>query len=368
MFLGQYLEALQPSLKEFKISTENEDGRAVAVRIVCSAVKAIYLMHPWEVRRKTSEIVQIPNYTAGTCGTTKFNGTNESAARTVTFSTALPSGLDGRYFQVEGESDWHRILYTSGSTAYLESPVLINQASTAFRIWKRFYFLPSNVSTILEVGKWDSNGKLAYHDPQGLTDVVSNVSDSGSPTDFTPFGNDDFAVPYTMGTVQVTANSNILIGTGTAWIGNVFSGDIVIINSIYYRVKRVDHDTRIVLHNYVKEGIAAATTYTAKEEISTGIQLYGNENNYRVIPYMFLDKHFDLIHETLDRPNLPEAFDDAILSRAEMMILKNNDNPRWASVSQLFANQLEELKSKYRVVIPRYKQFAPNLRNMPGRG
>jgi hypothetical protein len=366
MFYGKLIDSLGFRFKELDVTKNSPDNRAMAGFYVNQASKWIYESHPWEPRRKHGEIVQIPNYTSGTCTVTVYDGTNEAASRTVTFSSALPSGLAGRFFQVQGESDWHRILYTTGSTAYLESPI-IKSTGTSFKIWKRFYYLPSNVGMVTEVGKWDGSGRLEYKSPEALHDMVTDISQDGTPNTFTPFGNDDFSNDYSTGTVTISAGTNVALGAGTVWIGNVGSGDILTINNKPYRVKRVETDTRLLLHNYIETAITLSA-YTITKDITLGLQLFPNEDAYRVIPYTFLDKQFDMVHETLDKPNLPDRFDEAILTRAEMMILKDQKSNSWTTVSQLLMNQMEELKSKKRPVQTRNDQFAPKIYSgMPGR-
>ena len=366
MYFGKLIDSLGYRFKDLDISTNSPDKRAMAGFYVNQSTKWIYESFNWEQRRKHGELVLVPNYTTGTCSFTLFDGTNEAASRTVTFSQALPSGIAGRFLQIDGESDWHRILYTNGTTAYLESPVL-SASGSSFTIWKRFYYLPSNVDIVTGVGKWDGSGKLTYHTPEALDDMVVNVSESGTPSDFTPFGTDEFLTPYSTGTITIESGSNVVTGSGTSFIGNVSIGDIFTVNNVDYRVKRVESDTRLVLHNYLSTGVSSSP-YSAKKEVSLGLQLFPNGNDYKIIPYTYMDKQFDMIHETLERPNLPDRFDEAILTRAEMMILKDQKNSQWVAVSQLLANQLEELKSKKKVVQTKFDQFPTKIYSwMPGR-
>lgn len=366
MYYGQLIDALQPRLKDTDLS--KDPNRSIGGRYINQAYVWIYSSHFWEWRRQVRDFTQIPNYTTGTCGVTQFTGANESTSRQVTLSNAPPFSVVGWYFQASTDSDWHRIIYVSGSTIYLESPINIASGSYSFKIWKRLYYLPSDVETITQIGKWSADGKLVPRDASELQNRVINISREGQPTDFAPYGDDTFFTSYNIGSIQIAKDTNIVIGTGTLWIGNVFPGDIFNVNSIDYRVKRVETDTRIILANYVSKDIAAGNAYTAKKEISVGLQLYPNENQYRTIPFVFFDKAFSMIHETLDRPNLPEKFDDVILTRAEYKYLKDKDNAKWLYVSQVLDNEMETLKSKFRVVQNPYQIFASKIHSsMPGR-
>lgn len=369
MYFGDLITALQPRLKDVDLS--KDPNRSIAKVYINQAYKWIYSSHFWEWRRQVREFIQIPNYSIGTATVTLYDTTNEATSRTVSFSQTLPSNCAGRYLQLNNDSEWHRIIYTNGSTAYLESPITIASGSYSFNIWKRIYYLPSDVEVVSKIGKWSANGKLESRDASELQNRVVDISAQGSPTDFSPIGDDTFLNTYAVGTVQIAKDTNIVTGSGTAFIGNVFPGDLFVVNSITYRVKRVETDTRLILVNYVSnasQDVPALTPYFANREVSLGLQLYPNENAYRVIPYTFFDRAFDMVHETMDRPNLPEKFDDAILSRAEFKYLKDKDNQKWLSVSQLFDNEMDSLKSKFRVVQSPYQIFAPKIHSsMPGR-
>lgn len=366
MFFGALVDSLGLRLQNFDASKVPD--RTTAKYYLNQSAKWIYESWNWEQRKKISEFTQIPNYATGTCTVTKFDGTNESASRTVTFDTVLPSGLAGRFFQPFNESAWHRILFTSGSTAYLQSPVLTASGSgMAFKIWKKIYYLPSAVDSVLKIGKFDGIGELTYHDEQALQDMVIDFTQDGTPSDYSPLGDDDFWQPYIAGTIVIFQDTNLVAGTGTNWVGNVYTGDILQISNVNYHIKRVETDTQIILHNYLSQAVAQGTQYKILKDVTTGIQLLPNENNFRTIPYVYLDKQYDMVHEKLERPKLPDRFDEAILTRAEMMILKDKDNSKWQLVSQLLENQLDLLKKRKSVVQTRYNRFAPVTSNMPGR-
>lgn len=371
MYFGQLIDALQPRLKDSDLSKPDTGlipGRTTAGLYINQAYKWIYNSHHWEWRRQTRDFTQIPNYTSGTVMVTQYDGTNESLARQVTLSNPPTYNVAGMYFQVQNDSDWHKITYVSGSTLYLSSPMNVASGSYAFKIWKRIYYLPSDVRVVTQIGKWSADGRLKSHDASELQNIVTNISNEGEPTDFAPMGDDSLFTSYTTGSIQITKDTNVVNGTDTAWIGNVFPGDIFTVNTVNYRVKRVETDTRIILANYVSRDIAAGNNYSAKKEIAIGIQLFPNETKYRTIPYVFFDKAFDMIHETMDKPNLPEEFDDVILTRAEFKFLKDKDNSKWLYVSQLFDNEMESLKRRFKVIQYPYQLFPAKIHaSMPGR-
>ena len=370
MLFGNLVDALAARIKEFDVATV-KSNRDIAKLYLNQSHQWVYVSHRWEHRRKTSQIVLEPYYTTGSASGTAYNGSNENAARTVTFSGAtLTTNMQGRYFQFDGSSNWQKIVYVdvANNTVYLDSPI-IDTGSGTFKIWKRFYYLRGDVDYITSFGKWDNTwGRLTYRDFTSLTDRVVNVSDLGNtPLDFSPFGVDNYEPSYSTGTIIGAQDSNLITGNSTAFLANILPGDILTQGSNVFAVKRVESDTRLILHNYIPNAIPSGSAYEIKRNISLGFQFYPSTNQYLAIPYTFMDRVFDMVHETKDRTALPDRCDEAILSRAEYKLLKDKDNQKWVQVAQLYEAELDAIKKKVRVVETRNNIFAPVTRGYPGR-
>lgn len=371
MFLGQFVTDLGNRVKDFDVTqTANKD---IAKRYINRAYKWIYRSHRWEFRRTTGQVVIIPNVT-GSCSFTKFTGTNEDSARTVTISGASDS-YKGRYFQIDGSSDWHKILYVdvAANKLYLETPIL-DSSGTTYQIWKRFYYLPGDVGYITDFGRWDqAYGRLDFKDFTALADQVPNVSDTGFPDNFVPFGDDKYETSYKTGTIQGNQDENIITGVGTTWLGNVLPGDLLLASTFALTVKRVETNTRIILQNYIPSSgdtaaIPTGSTYEIKRNVSLGFAFYPSRNNYLTLPFVYMDRAFDMVHETKDRPNLPDdLFDDVILTRAEYNLRRDKGDSTWVSVAQLYEALLSAAKEKVKVVEQRSASFSPNTLGYPGR-
>lgn len=334
-----------------------DSNRQLAIRKINEGWKRVYNAYFWEYRKKVGELVIPPMYTTGTVTVTQFDGTNESAARTVTFSTPLTDSHIGRFFQVEGSSNWHRILGISGSNAYLESPVVdVNGSGKTFKVWKRFNYLYSEVDTLLEFGKWYPVQSLSYKSPSTTFDL--NESEINA---YSEFGADNFITPYSTGSVSIAVDSNIMIGDGTAWLGNVTPGDIVEIGENEFRVRRVETDTKIVLYNYSPSAVESGATYKISKDNPIGFEFYNPDTTYMVLPYSYICKGFNMVHETLDRPGLPEQFDNVIVDYAEALRVPDNDDPKWISKIQVAQSKLDGLKAKHRVVMPPFQQFKTRI-------
>ena len=200
----------------------------------------VYRAANWEFRKKSGQIILIPNYTTGTCSITKFDGTNDQSSRTVIFvGSSLTQGMVGRYFQPLNSSQWYKIVYISGNTAYLDTPVVDATASNAtFIIWKRFYYVKSEVDGIVDFGSWETGEPLDYKSSTGLTDSASILSSVGSPQVYSPYGIDPADdASYSVGSISIAEDSNIVVGVGTSFFANADSGDILTVGEVEYTIK-----------------------------------------------------------------------------------------------------------------------------------
>lgn len=334
--------------------------------------KDVYRAYQWEFRKRSAQLLVTPNYTTGTAAITKYDGTNWATACTVSISNALNVDMAGRYFRPNGSSNWYRILYgNSGATQIiLENPTVENSQTDTFEIWKRFHALNSDVGTVLDVGKWSSSGleNRRYSD-SGDFPINRNFNfDLGDPTEFAAYGKDDFAAPYTAGSISITVDTNIVTGTSTAWLGVVSPGDMLVVGKKRYRVKRVQSDTRIILHNYVNPAVAAASSYEILKDMAITLKIYTGSSEYLTLPYDYLARPYDMVHDTLDKPDMPEDFDEVIVDFAAYMIKEDKDDIKSLNTAGLAQAKLQGLKSKFRAVYPRGLQFSPTIPSgMPGR-
>lgn len=310
----------------------------------------------WETLKRTGEIVTVPNYTTGTCTIT--NG-----SRTVTFAGAtLTSAMAGRYFKPQTSNNWYLIVAVpDASTLVLRSAIIESSGtSLTYNIWKRYYYLPSEVRKLINFGSWISGGELVERTENKLLKGGTDVSLVGDPGEFVLFGTDTFASSYTTGTVTIATNSNTLTGVGTTWLANVEPGDRVRINTQRLRVKRVESDTSIVLLNYANSAVTGAT-YAIEKDSNIGFQLYYNPNQAIIIPYTYVKRVYDMVNDDYDRPELPEEFDIAILDGAEAMRLKDLDDARWINQLAVYASRVTDLKATRFASSPRYRQMSPKI-------
>lgn len=351
------------AIKGFKIDT----GKATSDAYINMAYIELFESHRWEFRKKTGSIVVPPYYTTGTCSVVKYDGTNGTNARKVTFSGATISDKVGWYFQAEDSSNWHKIVYVSGSTAYLDSEVtdIDSGSGLTFKLWKRFCYVKSDVDVVYDIGKWGDD-VISY-----TQEALDRSQSYNTPDSYRPFGVDSYDdVEYSVGTVSGSSESNVLtFSGGTDLIAGGFNtGDIIIVGQKTFYIKRVETETRAVLFNYLSEAIESQS-FAIKKISQIGFEFNNQSEEYKVLPYTYLSRAYPLIHESKDVIQLTRRFIPAIISRAIYFAMRDNQDDRMTAQLAIYVAEAEGLREKVRVLEPRYTVFGSNIPNfMPGRG
>jgi hypothetical protein len=303
----------------------------------------------WPILQRTGEIVAIPNHSTGSVNVTNGSYTVSGVGAVFT------ADMIGRYFQVDGGANWYRISYVDvgAQTLTLESEfVETTENSKAYEIWKRFYTLPSAVRTVL-----DKNPR----------EQAQSYSNPTHPSPFTVFGADQYVSDYTTGTIAAIKDSNVLIGTGTSWLGNVRPGGILIFNEKTYRVQRVETDGRIVMQNHcVTDDFTGKYVYREEEPMT--VQLKSTPDVKSIIPYSYVKRVFDMVNQEYDYTEFPEDFDLAILDFAEAHKREADGSADWISKLEKAQARLNTLEANWRPYKPAYMQFAPTIPAGMGRG
>lgn len=343
---------------------------ALADKYLNISYKQLFLAHNWIQRKRYGQIVLIPKYTTGTVTVTAYNGSNEAASKTLTFAGAtLTTDMIGRHIRFNAGDKWYRIMYLSGNTAYIDSPVTdVASGSISFEIWKRFYYLKSDVAEFIDFGRW-TNGRLEYN--SDLLDRYTDLSrESDSPSSYDIIGTDFRSDVSDDATIEISLNTNL----GTVSSLNMLSagydtGDIAEIGGVMYYIRRIESDTRVVFFNYFQDAIAAGTSVTFRKNEPIGFEFYNPPDDYFAVPYVYLGRAYDLIHKTLDRILLPNNFIEAIISKAHYYAMKDASDTRYANMLNIYTAQLDGLKAKSPIIKPRFRKFSPQIINLAyGRG
>lgn len=360
MTLKQFIDELADRLKV----QNKEDGtvRAILARKINEGGKEVGRVHDWDCLKAHSQINCVENYSAGTVTTT--NG-----SRTVTGSgTTWTSAMVGRYFKSSAGDNWYRIVrFVSTTELTLETPVTESSGGgRTYDIWKRFYHVPSLFRSVKVLGKWIGEQRLEQRDAQHVADRSPQETE-GEPTDAYEAGSNEFAEPYTTGTVSMTKDENVLTGSGTSWLGNVEPGERIVVGTRTLRVKRVESDTRIVMFNHAPVTIAPglSQTYRIEEDNPIGFQFYPAPDDEYVIPVFGFMRVFDLVNEDRDRFPFPEEFDAAILDAAEASRMRELDDVKWVQKQLELKGRITDLKAAMRGSKSRLRIMKPEI---PSRG
>lgn len=372
MLFKKAKELFALKFKDFSLSTG--EGKTKSEEYINLALKDVYRAHLWEYRKRTGQVVLIPNYTTGTCSITKYDGSNEADARTVTFSGAtLTQAMVGRYLQPKDSSTWYRIVRIDGSIVYLQTPIVDASASNVtFEIWKRFYYLPSEVDVVEQFKNWEESGVLEYKPSNKMSYESTRISTTGKVSDFAAYGIDPYDdVEYSTGTISIPKNSNVVTGAdGAAFLSNnIGAGDILEFNGIQFTVKRVESDPRIITHQYAAEEVAGGTAYAIKKDNPLGFQFYFSADDYKILEFTYYRRGHSLYNENKESIYFPDKFISVILDRAQAMYLKDKPDSSWINIHNVYLGGLAGLKEQKSIVHAKSRQFAPEIKSyMPGRG
>ena len=368
----EYLKKLyfHPKKGLDKATSLNEEMAPIYINL---AYQEVFLAHSWIHRKRYGQIILEPRYTTGSCSVTKYNGTNSASSKTITFTGAsLTTSMIGQFVRFQDGGKWYRIDYLTGSgsswTGYIDSPISdVTSGSKTFEIWKRYYSLKSDVAEFLDFGRW-ANGRLEYQ--PDMVDRYTDVSkEAADPAFFNLAGVDKFSDSTNDATITISKDTNVGTVSGLNLLSSGYDeGDAIEIGDIDYYIRRIESDVRVVFYNYfdsAKDGLAA----TFKKNNPVIFEFYNPPDDYYALPYVYLGRAYDLVHETKDKILLPKNFIPTIISRAHYYDYKASGNREYVNMLSVYNAELEGLKSKVHIVRPRYLQFSPKiLSTSPGRG
>lgn len=361
------------------VDPNDANNRLLSTKYVNFAIDELWRAANWEFRKKSGSLLIIPNYSTGTASILLYSGTNETAARTVTLSAPLTFDAQGFYFRPkDGSSEYRIISGDVGSVElFLESPVIDpTNIAVEFEIWKRFYYLKSEVDVLLDIRRCDNGESMNYvgsSKASSRSSFIENYGTTGnfysSGSDFSVYGVDPYDdVSHETGTITIPENSNVATGVGTNFIGNVDSGDVLIVGSYAYFIKRVESDTSLILSNYAVSPVASGSSYKINKMNPIGLVFYNPTQSYQIVNYQYLSKSTPLINEQYDDFKFEYDYIEAIVLNAQAMWLKNKDYQKYIQIIGLYQAKLNGLKIKKRTAMPRFRQFEPYINlNMPGR-
>ena len=287
-------------------------------------------------------------------GTTTIANNSQS----VTITSAI-SSWKGRFFRKKGGENEYRILNVNGSSLTLDQPIVEDSGSIDYEVEKRFYTLPTECREIMPFDA--TRNSILNLDNRGLRSSIPNYSSRLLDIPFHVSGVDKFTDDYTTGTATVVKDSEVVTGSGTAWLSNSLPGDIFTIGTSEYRIRRIETDTRIVLYNFSVPD-AAAQTYTIKRGEAMTVRLRGEFLKNKVIPFNYIRTVYPLVHDD-DRMDLSREAIIAVMALGEAYLSKPLGKDDWANrlieaqgrlkVAQMLAKPVNAVAPMFGKLIPR---------------
>lgn len=285
-----------------------------------------------------------------------------NGARTVTIAGSDPA-WKGRFFSEQEGGNIYRIVDVTGNVLTFDQDIIEGTGTISYRISKIFYTVPSEARRIIEFDRLSK--VITSRDHSGLRqsflDYNSNIRDI--PLEIS--GKDDFAVDYSTGTLAATAGSTTFTGTGTAWLDNVQSGDIVNFGNQDYTVRRVETDLKIISYN--KAASDNDGSYTISKSNAKTARLRTTFTTARVIPFTYIRYVHNLVNGE-DQSELNRDADLAVLDFAEAYIAEALPLTGWSVKLQKAQLRLQAAQAKSDPLRSAFKHLPPLIPQGNGRG
>jgi len=269
---------------------KNVNDTTVATRIkrfINETAQEQWDSFPWSFRLREYLLPEVTDLFSTTNGTvTATNG-----SQTVTFASAiLPDTTTyvGAYirFYDDAPNMFYRVVACTSTSAMTIEPAYKGTSASGknFELKKMDWLFPSELYDVSHVLVPIYTSALPIY-----WNVEPPNVNRGIPTAAYIFNSNFSATTYSTGTVTGTINSNVLTGSGTAWLANVTPGDTITITGdsstvgavsgvlTPYTVHKVTSDTSITLYQNLLVAPAGAT-YTSTRQFGRNIRLDPSPN------------------------------------------------------------------------------------------
>ena len=286
------------------------------------------------------------------------------------FSVTLPSAPAadylGGFFRKNGGENEYQVVYINGAVITLNQAIVEDTGSVDFELEKRYYLLPTEVRKIIG---WENKANLIIsYDHQGLRQHMPNYDNRINDVPFSLHGSDNFTADYSTGAVSVSANSpNLITWSATAWLGKILPGWNIRFNSVDYKVRRVESDTRIISYNRITA--TENVPYVASKGKTKTLRLRAEFSSRKIIPFTYIRQAFNLIHQDDETELLDEA-DQSVLAFAQTYLdvqLKTEETQKAQNILVAQA-RLQTAQGLSEPARPAFKKFPPLVPRGHGRG
>lgn len=255
-----------------------------------------------------------------------------NGSRTITGTGFLPTQTNWHIvFTQDSIQNWYKVSYTSSTQLELDVPYQGTSGSRSFILRHFDYILPTEPWDLGSVIVTSDNKPLTILEPSSM-DLMSPIPlSSGVPEAVSIYSSDTIQTVYSTGTVSGTIDTNILTGSATSWLSNVYPGDLVTIGSYKYTVYKVDSDTQITLYNKQKITSAVSTTYTIAREFGRILRVMWPSAYAYTLDIRALRIYNDLVNDS-DTNELLYRFPNAVVLKTSAMELKQQNDVRSQSL------------------------------------
>lgn len=292
----------------------------------------------WPANYREGWLPLVPLYNTGTANFTQGSRlvTGNGTAWITSMKGSKMLGGDVAYYKIASVTDATDLQLTQ---PYQGTSITVQ----TYQIWKDEYriypdalsiggFLDYNISEKMDEA-WVSNMKQSYP----FTTWVEE------PTVYTVLGRDYLTATYSVGTLSGSINTNILTGSGTAWLSNIEPGFQITINTLVYTVRRVNSDTEIEIYQLLAGTIVASTTYSAVGKNALIVR-FRNPTNQRVVSYWYYSKDVPFVNDN-DEDWIAELFPRVLVNGLSYFdYIDKNDVSRAFNSQQVFENSIKDMK------------------------
>lgn len=285
----------------------------------------------WTFRWRNYRIVTDVDVTAGTI--TATNGSRTIVGAGTSFlSTNATWHIT---FPQDPIQNWYKVrAFTSSTQLELDVPYTGVTGSGKTYILRHFdYVLPTEPWDMAAVTVTNDNRTIPIFEPTSI-DILSPIPFyKGFPQAVAIFSSDIKPTVYSTGTVTGSQNSQILTGSGTSWLANIYPGDLVAIGANSYNVLSVDSDTQITLYN--NQIIASAgATYTITRQFGRIIRIMWPSTDQYTIDIRALRKYAPLVNDN-DTNELLYRFPNTVAMKVSALELTSQGDKRATLVNQM---------------------------------
>jgi len=304
---------------------------------------------PWTMQRFSFQTIK--NKTGGTVSVTL-------GSRIVTgIGTNFTSDDEGQSFFLRAEQVTKFIIIKVNSTTELileQSYNLASKSDQLYVLHHKYYTLASEAQNVYDF--YVQRTRLRWGDLRQFESKFADAFNRDLPFHWTRWGRDYKTRSESNGTITITQNSSIIIGSGTSFLGNVQPGDLITASEAYH-VKSVDSDIQITL---VEIAIATRTNvaFTSTSKGAPTILIDGAPATIANAEYLYKRRTYPLQNDD-EIPNVDRQFFDVLVVGGMLYGYEYLDDDRQLNQKQLFELQIKDAVSFYdSAERPEYMEWA----------